>query len=277
LSSVADALRAATQRLRHSDTAALDAQLLLAQVTGRPRAWLLVRGAMPLGRAQRARFAALVARRAAGEPLAYIRRRQAFYDRDFHVSPATLIPRPETEMLLEAALAHTARRPTGVVADIGTGCGALAVIFAALRPGYRVIATDLSAAALTVARINAARHRVQPEFRLGDLLAPLLARQQKVDLLLANLPYIASDELPALAVSRYEPRLALDGGPDGLRLLRRLLQDLPRICHPQAPALLEIGADQGPAALALARALRPRQAQVLPDLAGHDRLLRLLY
>ena len=277
MSSIAAALRRATRRLRgSSDSAALDAQLLLAQVTGRPRAWLLAHGEVTLSRAQSTRYDRLVARRAAGEPLACIRRRQAFFDRDFHVSPAVLIPRPETESLLELALAHTLRRPSGVMADIGTGSGALAVTFAALRPGWRVLATDLSAAALNVARINAARHRVQPTFLLGDLLAPLRARRQHVDLLLANLPYIASDELPRLAVSRHEPRIALDGGADGLVPLRRLLQQLPDVCAPGALALLEIGAGQGAAVLALAEALRPCAAQLLPDLAGHTRVLRLM-
>ncbi len=273
---VAAALRAATQTLQAgSDTAALDAQLLLALVTGRGRAWLLAHGDCRLSDAQARRFSALVARRAGGEPLAYIRRRQAFFDRDFHVSPAVLIPRPESEQLLELALAHTPPGFSGTLAEIGTGSGALGITFAALRPRARVILMDISPAALTVARINAARHRVRVAFRQGDLLQPLLARSERVDLLLANLPYVRSGDLPQLAVSRHEPWLAMDGGADGMALNRRLLRELSRACQPGAVALLEIGMLQGAEALRLAQALQPRQAQVLQDLAGLDRVLRV--
>ena len=275
MSTIAAALRAATKRLHSSDTAALDAQLLLAHVTGRERAWLLAHGDASLTQAQALRCAALVARRADGEPLAYIRRRQAFFDRNFHVSPAVLIPRPETEQLLELALEFAAPDFSGTVADVGSGSGAPGLTFAALRPRSHVFVTDVSAAALAVARINAARHHVLPKFLLGDLLQPLLARGQRVDLLMANLPYVKRGDLPQLAVSRHEPRVALDGGADGLALLRRLLRQLPQVCQPNALVLLEIGMNHGAAALGLARALRPRQARVLQDLAGLDRVLRV--
>ncbi len=276
MKTVAAALRAATEALQAgNDTAALDAQLLLALVSGRGRAWLLAHGDRPLTAPEARRFSALVTRRAQGEPLAYIRRRQAFFDRDFHVSPAVLIPRPESEQLLELALAHAPPAFGGTLAEIGTGSGALGIPFAALRPRARVILTDLSPAALAVARVNARRHKVRPTFLQGDLLQPLLARGERADLLLANLPYVRSEDLPGLEVSRHEPWVAMDGGPDGLALIRRLLQDLPRVCQPGALALLEIGMLQGKAALRLARALRPRQAQVLRDLAGLDRVLRV--
>lgn len=276
MKTVAAALRAATQTLQPtSDTAALDAQLLLAHVSGRGRAWLLAHGDRPITQAQARRFRALVVRRAQGEPLAYLRRRQAFFDRDFHVSPAALIPRPESEQLLELALAHAPPGFSGALAEIGTGSGALGIAFAALRPRARVILTDLSPAALAVARVNARRHKVSPTILQGDLLQPLLARGQRVDLLLANLPYVRSGDLPGLEVSRHEPWVALDGGPDGMALIRRLLRDLPRVCQPGALALLEIGMQQGAAALRLARALRPRQARVLRDLAGLERVLRV--
>lgn len=276
MKTLAAALRAATQTLQAgSDTAALDAQLLLAHVSGRGRAWLLAHGDRPLTPAQARRFCALVARRAQGEPLAYLRRRQAFFDRDFHVSPAALIPRPESEQLLELALAHAPPGFSGTLAEIGTGSGALGIAFAALRPRARVILTDLSPAALAVARVNARRHKVRPTFFQGDLLQPLLARGERADLLLANLPYVRSGDLPGLEVSRHEPGIALDGGADGMALIRRLLRDMPRVCRPGALALLEIGMQQGAQALRLARALRPRQARVLQDLAGLDRVLRL--
>ena len=222
---VAAALRAATQDLQgSSDTAALDAHLLLAQVTGRGRAWLLAHGEAKLTSAQTRRFSALVARRKAGEPLAYLRRRQAFYKLDFHVSPAVLIPRPESEQLLELALEHAPPDFSGVLVDVGTGSGALGISFAAMRPRARVILTDLSPAALAVARINAARHGVKPVFRQGDLLQPLPTRGRKVDIVMANLPYVRRGDLPQLAVSRYEPQIALDGGDDGMDLIRLLLQ-----------------------------------------------------
>ena len=275
MSTIAAALRAATKRLHSSDTAALDAQLLLAHVTGRERAWLLAHGDASLTLAQALRCAALVARRADGEPLAYIRRRQAFFDRNFHVSPAVLIPRPETEQLLELALEFAAPDFSGTVADVGSGSGALGLTFAALRPRSHVFVTDVSAAALAVARINAARHHVQPKFLLGDLLQPLLARGLRVDLLLANLPYVKRGDLPQLEVSRHEPRVALDGGADGMALQRRLLRELTQVCQPHALVLLEIGMNHGAAALSLARALQPRQARVLQDLAGLDRVLRV--
>lgn len=274
---VAAALRAATQDLQgSSDTAALDAQLLLAQVTGRGRAWLLAHGEAPLTSAQTRRFGDLVARRNAGEPLAYLRRRQAFYRLDFHVSPAVLIPRPESEQLLELALDHAPPDFSGTLVDVGTGSGALGISFAAARPRARVILTDLCPAALAVARINAARHGVKPVFRQGDLLQPLPARGQKVDIIMANLPYVRRGDLPQLAVSRYEPQVAMDGGGDGMDLIRLLLRDLPRVCAPGALALLEIGMQQGAEALRLARSLRPRQAEVLQDLAGLERVLRVI-
>ena len=276
MKTVAAALRAAPQTLKAgSDTAALDAQLLLAQVSGQGRAWLLAHGDRPLTPAQARRFAALVARRAQGEPLAYIRRRQAFFGRDFHVSPAVLIPRPESEQLLELALAHTAQDFSGTVADVGTGSGALGIAFAALRPRARVILTDVSPAALAVARVNARRHGVNPTFLQGDLLDPLLARRERADLLLANLPYVRSADLPGLAVSRHEPWIALDGGAEGLDFIRRLLGNLRCVSQPGALALLEIGMLQGAEALRLAQGLRPRQARVFKDLAGLDRVLRL--
>ncbi|MCY3946236.1 MAG: peptide chain release factor N(5)-glutamine methyltransferase [Anaerolineaceae bacterium] len=278
MNTVAAALRAATQTLgAGSDTAALDAQLLLAQVSGRGRAWLLAHGDRPLTPPQARRFSALVARRARGEPLAYIRRRQAFFDRDFHVSPAVLIPRPESEQLLELALGHTAQDFGGTVADVGTGSGALGIAFAALRPRARVILTDISPAALAVARVNARRHGVKPTFLQGDLLDPLLARGERVDLLLANLPYVRSADLPGLDVSRHEPWIALDGGPEGMDLIRRLLGNLRCVCQPGALVLLEIGMQQGAEALRLAQGLRPRQARVLQDLAGLDRVLRVKF
>lgn len=272
---IADCLRAARQRLSsESDSASLDAQVLLAETLGVERAYLLAHGEAVLTDDQAARFAGLVARRAAGEPVAYLLGRRAFYDRVFVVTPDVLIPRPETELLLERALAFVQSRPRVTAVDVGTGSGALAVTLAALCPTAEVHATDISLAALDVAQRNAALHAAPVALHQGDLLEPLLAQGIRVDLLMANLPYIPSGDLPALAVSRYEPRLALDGGPDGLALIRRLLKQAPAALNPGALVLLEIGADQGPAALALARAaLRPADAGMQADYAGLDRIV----
>jgi release factor glutamine methyltransferase len=248
--------------------------VLLAWTLGVDRAYLLAHGDALLTAEQAARFASLVTRRAAGEPVAYLLGRRAFYDREFIVTPDVLIPRPETELLLERALAFVRERAHTVAVDVGTGSGALAVTLAALCPAAEVHAVDISPAALDVARRNAALHAAPVVFHQGDLLAPLLTAGVSVDLLVANLPYIASDELPALAVSRFEPALALDGGPDGLGLLRRLLAQAPAALNPGALALLEIGAGQGAAALALVQAaLRPADAGVTRDYAGLDRVV----
>jgi release factor glutamine methyltransferase len=242
---------------------------LLAEVLKVNRAYLLAHGEVELTDGQAAAYEALIRRRAAGEPVAYLLGRKSFYDREFIVSPAVLIPRPETELLLEWAL----EIPAQTVVDVGTGSGALAVTFAAHRPDAVVYAVDISPAALEIARVNAARNNVHVQFLEGDLLQPVINLGIKADLVMANLPYIASDEVPTLEVSRYEPALALNGGADGLTLIRRLLAQTARACNPRATLLLEIGADQGQAALALARQFG--EAELRQDYAGLDRMVRI--
>lgn len=264
------------------DAEPLDAAILLALVLDLPRTALLAYPETPLSAEQRARFAALVARRAAGEPVAYLTGRRAFYDREFLVTPDVLIPRPETEHLIEAALNWArgrADRGGGLrVADIGTGSGAIAVTLAAHLPDARLYAIDCSPAALEVARQNAARAGVigRITFHQGDLLRPLLDVGERVDLIAANLPYIPSADLDTLAVARHEPRLALDSGSDGLDAVRRLLAQAPDALVASGLALLEIGAGQGKVVTALAREQFPSGAiSILADYAGHDRLLRV--
>ncbi len=274
---IRDALRWGKERLQVvSESGSLDAQVLLGSVLQKERAYLLAYAEILLTDEQRARYDALIERAAAGEPLPYILGHRAFYDRDLLVSSAVLIPRPETEILLEAAL-DFARSQTGCkVVDVGTGSGAIAVTVAANCPDAVVYAVDISPAALAVARQNASANEASVTFFEGDLLTPLLQGGLKVDLLLANLPYIATDELADLAVSRYEPILALDGGADGLDLVRRLLQQAPEVCNPGACLLLEIGADQGAAALQLAQHTFPdAKTQILKDYAGLDRIVRI--
>jgi release factor glutamine methyltransferase len=215
----------------------------------------------------------------AGEPVAYLTGTRAFYDRDLVVTPAVLIPRPETEHLVEAALAWARglapERQRGLrIADVGTGSGAIAVTLAAHLPGAQVWAVDISAEALAVAAQNAARHGVTGHLILveGDLLAQV----PPVDLIAANLPYVPRAKLAALPVTRHEPWLALDGGPDGLDLIRRLLAQAPAVLAAGGLALLEIEAGQGPAVRALAEAAFPGAAvAVLTDWTGHDRLVRI--
>lgn len=258
-----------------SDSASLDAQILLADVVGADnRAYLFAHPDQPLSSEQAAAYDAAITRRAQGEPVAYIRGFRAWYDRDMLVTPDVLIPRPETELLLEAALDFLQGREAATCADVCTGSGALAVTLAALRPHDTVYATDISAAALNVARRNADKHAAAVTFYQGDMLAPLRANSVRVDVLLSNPPYIARDVLPTLAVSQYEPALALDGGADGLDFVRVLLAGARDVCQPGALVLVEIGADQGAAVLALAQALlKPTEAAIRQDYAGLDRFL----
>ena len=233
-------LNRARRALSPSESADLDAQTLLAHVLGVDRSYLFARSETILTADQTARCQTAVDRRAAGEPVAYITGAKGFYDLELRVSPAVLIPRPETELLLEEALRLTEREAGLHVADIGTGSGALAIAFARQRPAARVYASEISRAALEIARENAERNRAHVCFCEGDLAAPLIERGLQVDLLMANLPYIASGDLAALEVGRFEPRLALDGGADGLDPIRRLLTQIPSLCAEGACVLLEM-------------------------------------
>lgn len=292
--SISAALAWAAAQLRDAGpTPRLDAELLLTHVLGWPRARLLAEGRQPLAADQLAAFERLVARRRELEPVAYLIGHKEFYGRDFVVDRRVLVPRPETELLVELALDRAraknqeprtvSHQPNSgsrfavrgsqlLIADVGTGSGCIAITLALELPGAEVIATDISPNALAVARTNAERHRVAARVRLaqGDLLAPLGA---PTDLIVSNPPYTllgAIDE----NVRRHEPHLALDGGPDGLVCYRRLLAAAPAHLAPGGSVLLEIGAEQGQAVAALARAAFPSaHVQIHPDLAGHDRVI----
>lgn len=248
---------------------------MVAHVLNKPQSMLLAYPETPLTEAQHQQLQTLVGRRAAGEPLDYLLGYSHFYDLTLTVTPDVLIPRPETELLVEQAIHHAESLPAPVIADIGTGSGAIAVTVAAHLPHACTYAVDISAAALQVAQHNANQHGVEVTFWQGSLAQPLIDRSLRVDLLLANLPYIPSDDVPTLPVSQHEPTLALDGGADGLALIRELLLQAPRVCQPQALILLEIGSGQGRAALEAAAHLPLREAVVLPDYAGHERIVRL--
>jgi len=257
-----------------SETAALDAQVVMAHVIDRPRAWVVAHPEARLEPPLTTCLAQAVSRLAAGEPLPYVIGSWEFYGLDFEVSPAVLIPRPETELLVETALDWLHHHPTARrTADVGTGSGCIAVALAATLPGLAVYACDLSISALQVARHNAFRHAVSGaiHFFQADLLTSL---QTSFDLICANLPYIPHEIVTSLPVAAYEPRLALDGGPDGLALIRRLVNDTPRLLSRGGLCLLEIEANQGPAATALAQSVFPgSKIRLLQDLNGRDRLL----
>ncbi len=275
---IQDALREAATRFTASDSANFDAQVLLAAILDVNRAYLLAYGERELTPEQHARYQAWIARRAQGEPIAYILGKQAFYDREFIVSPAVLIPRPETELLLEQALDFTLAKSNCAVVDVGTGSGALAVTLAAHRPDAVVYAADISPAALAIARQNALANDVPVKFIEGDLLLPLIAANLRVDVVMANLPYITTVDLAQLEVGKHEPHLALNGGTDGLDVIRRLLAQLPQVANEGALVLLEIGADQGESAQQAIRGITGAQdITILKDYAGHDRIARFIY
>jgi release factor glutamine methyltransferase len=261
---------------RISETPTLDSQLILADLLGRPRAWVLAHPEFDLGPVEQRAFADKLARLADGEPLAYVLGWWEFYGRRFRVTSAVLIPRPETELLVERALdiIRIERRRLRVV-EVGTGSGCVAVSLAAEVPGLHVTALDVSGEALAVCSQNARLHTVDSRVHLicGDMLAPLAG---PLDLVVGNLPYIASGELASLAVSRREPKLALDGGPDGLGPIRRLLGQARELVADGGTILLEIGAEQGSGALELGRAaFASGEVRVGSDLAGRDRLLEI--
>lgn len=264
-----------------SESAALDAQLLLAHVTGLARTTVLAYPERLLAPEDAERYAALVTRRVAREPVAYLTGHREFMGLDFLTDARALIPRPETELLVEAALAEVRARlaeptsPAPVVADIGTGSGAIAVALARLEPRLDTIyATDVSADALALAQENAQRIGVAERihFLEGDLLLPL---PEPVDVLLANLPYVAPRDAPTLAddVRRYEPSLALYGDDDGLGHLRRLFAQMPARLKPGAAILLEFGYDQRAAVVAQAQTTFPAaEIRIVADYSGWDRL-----
>lgn len=273
---VSDLLKRATARLGGtSSTPRLDAELLLAHVLAWPRARLLAERDHTPAPAQAAAFGALVERRAGGEPVAYLVGHKEFYGLDLRVTPATLVPRPETELLVELALAEARALVSGpsslVIADIGTGTGAVAIALAMHLPEALVYATDLSAEALAVAARNVADHGLGGRVVLlhGDLLVPLPG---PVDMIVSNPPYTIIDEVEP-NVRAHEPRLALDGGPDGAAVYRRLLAMAPASLRPGGAVLLEIGAWQGALVAGLLREAFPGAAvEVARDLAGRDRV-----
>jgi release factor glutamine methyltransferase len=193
------------------------------------------------------------------------------------VTPDVLIPRPETELMMEQAIAWAKDRPLKVV-DVGAGSGVLALTLAKHLPQAQVTGIDISEAALELARHNANYLKLDDRVRWlhGPLLEPLIALGEGADLIVANLPYIPSPDMASLEVSRHEPHLALDGGPDGLQIIRDFLALAPQVISPSGLILMEIGSGQGAAVQALAQASFPdRHVSLSYDLAGHDRFIRI--
>lgn len=270
-------LRQARQRLKPvSDTPALDADLLLAHILNTTRSHLITHDNLLLNASQREKADALLEQRQTGAPLPYLLGEWDFYGLTFRVTPDVLIPRPETELLVEMGLAWLKDHPQAVDAlDAGTGTGCIGISLAANHPSLHVWGTDLSPAALAIARENAQHHHLQERVRFihADLFPP---SPQTFSLIVANLPYIPSARLPQLPVSAHEPLSALDGGMDGLRVIVRLLDEAPRRLSTPGLLLAEIDVSHASAALEHARACFPQaESAIHRDLAGRERVLRV--
>jgi release factor glutamine methyltransferase len=299
VATVGELLSSAVERLRvaGSESARLDAEVLLASAIGTDRTTLLAYPEVPVGPEALGRFEDALARRSRGEPVAYIRGIKEFFGLAFAVDRRALIPRPETERLVESGLAAVMARLTASArgrdaapvraVDVGTGGGAVVISIASELRRRRVdlgrdvslAATDASPDALGLARENAVGHAVGDaiEFFEGDLLPSEAGEGKPIDVLVANLPYVRSGAMAGLPIAAsFEPTEALDGGADGLAVIRRLLALLPDALAADGVALLEIGADQGAEAPAAVEEVLPGwDAAIENDLAGHPRILRV--
>ena len=257
------------------EDANLESELLLRHTLKTSRVQLYLDLNLELSPEQEAAFWQLVKRRRNGEPTAYITGHREFYGLNFYVDPSVLIPRPESELLVEKAIELARQRPITKIADIGTGCGAIAISLALNLTEVEIYATDISDVALRVALHNCQQHGVVGRISLlqGDMLEPL---PQPVDLIVANLPYVRESELPPAAPAASEPVLALDGGTEGLEKISQLCQQLSGRLHSQGCLLLEIGQGQGEAVTALLRSLFPSaRIEVTRDLGGVERVVSL--
>jgi release factor glutamine methyltransferase len=276
---VGDALRLATRRLAAAGVPdpAWDAELLLRHVLQWDRAALLSREAKDLTADQEGRFFALVAEREGRRPLQHLAGTQAFYGRDFLVTSDVLIPRPETELLVETALALLSGQAAPVIVDVGTGTGCIALTLAAEIPSADVHGVDISHAALDVCRDNARRLGVESRVRLyhGDLVAPVEFLAESVHLVVSNPPYVHPSDIPGLApeVRDHEPRLALVPDPDAAGLYRRLAAGARRLLHPGGVLLVEIGRGMADEVTAITNGEGLAVERVIPDLQGIPRVV----
>jgi release factor glutamine methyltransferase len=275
---VLDYLRRATVFLAERECASprLDAEVLLAEVLASDRVGVYLRFDRPLAAAEVERYRTLVRRRGEGEPVAYLTGRREFWSRAVAVTPAVLIPRPETEVLVEGALAAVGERDRALrILDLGTGSGALALALAAELPNARVLALDVSIPAATLARANVADAGLADRVAVAvaDWTAPL-ASSASFDLVVSNPPYVETAALEALPREvRHEPALALDGGSDGLAAYRRLIPPAAGMLAPGGSLLLEVGMGQAPAVADLVAAAGLVAVARHPDLAGIERVV----
>ncbi len=257
------------------EDASLEGEILLRQALGIDRVRLYANLKSELSAEQENEFWHLVQRRLSGEPAAYIAGHREFYGFDFFVDRRALIPRPETELLVEKAIRLAQTHAIATVADIGTGCGAIAISLVLNLPRIKIYASDVSTDALEVARINCEKHGVAGRIQLlpGDMLAPL---PEPVDLILANLPYVTEQETSQAGLADFEPLIALNGGSDGLGGIRRLGEQATDKLNPQGGMLLEIGWGQGQAVTNLLRRNFPSASlEIIPDLQGIERVISL--
>lgn len=261
---------------RGVDSPRLDAEVLMASALGVERVMLYARYDQPLLPAELEKIRGLVKRRANGEPVAYILGEREFYSLPLLVTNKVLIPRPDTETLVEVALERIATLKDPRILDVGTGSGAIALALKKERPDALVTASDVSGEALAVARQNAARLALELRSVESDLLSSI---DGPYELVAANLPYIPSGQLTTLMreVRNHEPSLALDGGADGLELIRRLIADLPRVMAPGGVVVLEAGHDQLEAVAALLTAANFAEVRVKKDYGGQPRVASALW
>ena len=284
METIADFLKQAISKLSSlSETPELDAQVLLANILEESRTWLITHSETHLTKPQLASAKEAFSRLEAGVPLPYVIGNWEFFGLNFEVTPDVLIPRPETELLVERAIKWikgSSERRT--IADVGTGSGCIAVSIAKSVYDAKIFATDISLPALEVAQRNARKHKVEKriDFINCDLLPPHpdpLPTDLHFDLICANLPYIPTQTIQALDVYGREPTLALNGGEDGLDIVRRLLEIAPTWLAPNGMILLEIEASQGMSAVAQAYdAFDNAEIHLHQDLAGHDRLVEIM-
>ena len=270
------ALSQARERLvaNNIEDASLESELLLRYTLNINRIQLYQDLEYELNPEQEHIFWNLIRRRLNHEPTAYIVGHREFYGLDFYVNPHVLIPRPESEILVEMALSLAQDHRVTTIAEIGTGCGVIAISLALNLPQTKIYATDISAPALEVALINCRKHNVVNRIHLlqGDMLNPL---PEPVDLILANLPYVKKVELPQRSAN-FEPLLALYGGSDGLQKIRQLCRQVNNKLKPNGHLILEIGKGQGQAVNSLLHSLFPSaKIEIVPDLAGIDRVVHL--
>jgi release factor glutamine methyltransferase len=255
------------------DSPRLDAQVLLAHALGCDRVSLYTSFDKPLGAPELAAFRGLIERRLGGEPVAYLVGTQEFWSLQLHINRSVLVPRRDTETLVQVALDAVDRSAPLVIADVGTGSGAIAIALARELPAARVFALDISAEAAAIARANAASHGVGDRVVAveSDLLAA--ASGETFDVIAANLPYIPTADIDQLSAEvRTEPRQALDGGADGLHFIRRLITQLPTATRPGALVVFEHGFDQAAQVRDLFLAADLEHVETHPDLGGRDRV-----